>query len=125
VFGGLAVITPAPILLGLKALACLASVSLEKTGTSASVIFRRGKLDLRQGVSLFSVHPFRMTNRCESTPLCPTCTRPMVFVRSLPRLGGLAELRTYECTGCREVLSREAQATPSMWVAPGGSRRLA
>jgi hypothetical protein len=49
----------------------------------------------------------------------------MTFVRSLPRVGGLVELRTYECDGCREVMSCEAQATPCMWVAFGDTRRLA
>jgi hypothetical protein len=43
----------------------------------------------------------------------------MAFVCSSPPLWDLAELRTYECTGSREVLSCEAQAVPSMWVANG------
>jgi transposase-like protein len=33
-------------------------------------------------------------------PLCPSCRRPMLFKRAIPRVGGLPELRTYECTAC-------------------------
>ena len=33
-------------------------------------------------------------------PLCPSCGRPMRFVRAVPRFAALPELRTYECKGC-------------------------
>jgi rubredoxin len=35
-----------------------------------------------------------------TTPLCPSCGRPMQFVRAVPRFAALPELRTYECKGC-------------------------
>ena len=34
------------------------------------------------------------------TPLCASCGKPMHFVRSIPRLAALPELRTYECKPC-------------------------
>ena len=33
-------------------------------------------------------------------PLCPHCGRPMRFVRAVPRLAALPELRTYACRAC-------------------------
>jgi rubredoxin len=35
-----------------------------------------------------------------TTPLCPSCSRPMQFVRAVPRFAALPELRTYECKAC-------------------------
>jgi transposase-like protein len=34
------------------------------------------------------------------TTHCPGCGRPMHFVKSVPKLGALPELRTYVCKGC-------------------------
>ena len=34
------------------------------------------------------------------TPLCASCGKPMRFVRAVPRLAALPELRTYECEPC-------------------------
>jgi len=34
------------------------------------------------------------------TPLCASCGKPMRFVRSIPRLAALPELRSYECKPC-------------------------
>lgn len=49
----------------------------------------------------------------ESTPLCPSCGRPMRFVRAIPRLGALPELRTYECLACAvtytDAVERDAE----------------
>lgn len=36
----------------------------------------------------------------EGTPLCPSCSGPMRFMRSVPRFAALPELRTYECKPC-------------------------
>jgi hypothetical protein len=36
----------------------------------------------------------------QSTPLCPHCGQPMRLVRTVPRLGGLPELHTFECRPC-------------------------
>ena len=33
-------------------------------------------------------------------PPCPSCGRPMRFVRAVPRFAALPELRTYECKAC-------------------------
>ena len=34
------------------------------------------------------------------TPLCPSCGKPMRFVRAVPRFAALPELRTFECKPC-------------------------
>ena len=38
-------------------------------------------------------------------PRCSKCGQPMRFVRSLPAVGGLSELQSYECRGCRETIT--------------------
>lgn len=45
------------------------------------------------------------------TPLCPSCTQPMQFARSVPRFAALPELRTYQCLTCR--VSYTAAVTPN------------
>jgi hypothetical protein len=45
----------------------------------------------------------------KSAPLCPRCRKPMSLVRSLPKIGGLLELRTYQCRSCAETVT-EADA---------------
>ncbi len=42
------------------------------------------------------------------TVLCPSCNAPMTLVRVTPRLGGMAELHTFECKVCRAVLTEVA-----------------
>jgi len=44
-------------------------------------------------------------------PLCPRCRKPMDFVRSIPKVGALPELRTYQCKPCRETVT-EADEPP-------------
>jgi hypothetical protein len=39
----------------------------------------------------YSYHP---------APCCPNCGAAMRYVRSLPKIGGLAELQTFECRAC-------------------------
>jgi len=34
------------------------------------------------------------------TPCCPSCGAVMRFVRSIPKIGGLPELQTFECRAC-------------------------
>ena len=47
-------------------------------------------------------------------PHCPNCTKPMVLARSWPRLGGLPEMKTFECKRCSivftEVVTGEGSA---------------
>jgi DNA-directed RNA polymerase subunit M/transcription elongation factor TFIIS len=43
----------------------------------------------------------RRMNASGNVPLCPNCGRQMILVRVTPRLGGLPELRSYECLRCR------------------------
>ena len=33
-------------------------------------------------------------------PLCPSCTRLMMLARTWPRVGGVAEMHTYQCQPC-------------------------
>ena len=41
-------------------------------------------------------------------PLCPDCTEPMVLARTWPRVGGLPELRTFQCSSCNFVFTEVA-----------------
>ena len=38
-------------------------------------------------------------------PLCPNCVNPMVLARTWPRVGGLAEMHTYQCQPCNVVFT--------------------
>jgi hypothetical protein len=38
---------------------------------------------------------------------CPRCRRGMEFVRSIPKVGLLPELRVYSCPSCREAETKE------------------
>lgn len=53
------------------------------------------------------------------TPLCPSCARPMHFVRAVPRFAALPELRTYECKACgvsyTEAIERDAESDAA-WI---------
>jgi rubredoxin len=53
------------------------------------------------------------------TPPCPSCGRPMRFVRAVPRFAALPELRTYECKGCgvsyTEAIEPDAQSDAA-WI---------
>ena len=48
------------------------------------------------------------------SPICPLCGQPMQFARSIPGIGGLPELRTYDCKACKsvetEVCGRDSRA---------------
>ena len=41
----------------------------------------------------------------ESAPPCPACGKAMRFVRSVPKLGALPELRTYDCKPCGQTVT--------------------
>jgi DNA-directed RNA polymerase subunit RPC12/RpoP len=38
-------------------------------------------------------------------PVCPNCGKPMRLVRSVPKIGALPELRTYNCSSCGETVT--------------------
>ena len=38
---------------------------------------------------------------------CPNCEGAMARVRTVPKMGGFPELRSYRCTVCREVATVE------------------
>lgn len=50
--------------------------------------------------------PYFATN---PAPLCPHCCQPMRLARTVPRLGGLPELRTYECRACGVSFTQAAE----------------
>lgn len=52
----------------------------------------------------------------EQGPLCPSCGRPMRFVRSLPRLGALPELRTFECKACGVTYTEAVERGEAAWA---------
>lgn len=39
----------------------------------------------------------------ENTLKCPNCGHPMRLARVVPAVAGHPELRSFECTSCREV----------------------
>lgn len=41
----------------------------------------------------------------DSAAPCPHCGQPMRLMRTVPRLGGLPELRTFECRPCGVCLT--------------------
>jgi hypothetical protein len=43
---------------------------------------------------------YARSNDTPPVPLCPSCSRPMRFVRAIPRFAALPELRTHECKAC-------------------------
>jgi hypothetical protein len=45
-----------------------------------------------------------------SAPLCPHCGEPMRLARSVPHLGGLPELRTYDCKACGVCFTMAVEA---------------
>ncbi len=45
----------------------------------------------------------------QPTPVCPNCGKPMLFVRSVPKIGALPELRTYNCGSCGETVTEAAE----------------
>ena len=47
-------------------------------------------------------------------PPCPRCRKPMGFVRSVPKVGALPELRTYQCKPCRETVTEADE--PVSWA---------
>jgi predicted amidophosphoribosyltransferase len=53
----------------------------------------------------------------QPAPLCPRCRQPMAFVGSVPKIGALPELRTYQCKPCRETVT-EADEPPASWAQP-------
>ena len=44
---------------------------------------------------------------------CPSCGRPLRFVRSVPRTDGLMELQTYNCRDCSLWVTEAADERPS------------
>jgi predicted RNA-binding Zn-ribbon protein involved in translation (DUF1610 family) len=41
----------------------------------------------------------------QPTPVCPNCGKPMILVRSVPKIDALPELRTYNCRSCGEAVT--------------------
>ena len=54
------------------------------------------------------------------TVLCSSCNARMTLARVTPRLGGMAELHTFECKACNTVLTEVADDR----LSAGGYRGL-
>lgn len=39
---------------------------------------------------------------------CDSCSSPMSLKRVVPRVGGMAELHTYQCAGCGNIVTEFA-----------------
>jgi hypothetical protein len=50
------------------------------------------------------------------TPCCPSCGAAMRFVRSIPRIGGLAELQTFECRACGVSITEALNPKSWEWL---------
>jgi DNA-directed RNA polymerase subunit RPC12/RpoP len=50
-------------------------------------------------------------------PHCLSCGKPMRLARSIPKLGGLPELRTIECRECGVSITEEVEAEASEMAA--------
>jgi len=53
------------------------------------------------------------------TPPCPSCGRPMRFLRAVPRLGALPELRSYQCAICGVTYTEAVElddADEAAWI---------
>ena len=73
------------------------------------------RLDLAQGLATGSVHIQKMEQHppSDKSPLCPRCAAPMVLARTWPRVGGLAEMQTFECKRCSIVFTEIANGEGS------------
>jgi len=49
------------------------------------------------------------SDRFKPTPICPSCGKPMRFARAIPRIGGLSELRTYDCRDCGVAVTEQEE----------------
>lgn len=60
-----------------------------------------------------------------NTPRCPNCGQHMTLARTTPRVGGLQEMRTFECRPCNVVqteVSDDLSARPYTRYRGGGGR---
>ena len=73
------------------------------------------RLDLAQGTAPWRLHIQKMEQQTPSDelPLCPRCAAPMVLARTWPRVGGLAEMQTFECKRCSIVFTELANGEGS------------
>jgi hypothetical protein len=46
----------------------------------------------------------------QSDHICLSCGKPMRLSRTIPSIGELPELRTYDCTGCGVVFTENVAA---------------
>ncbi|MFZ3360929.1 MAG: hypothetical protein WA177_19435 [Xanthobacteraceae bacterium] len=54
-------------------------------------------------------HVASMTHESPN-PICPSCGKPMRLGRTLPRIGGLEEIRVYSCRPCGVALTEAGDA---------------
>ena len=75
----------------------------------------RKRLDLAQGREPWRVYIQKMEQQppSDELPLCPSCARPIVLARAWPRVGGLAEMQTFECKRCSIVFTELANGEGS------------
>ena len=73
------------------------------------------RLDLAQGTTLWPMHIQKMEQQppSDELPLCFSCSAPMALARTWPRVGGLAEMQTFECKRCSIVFTELVDGTGS------------
>jgi hypothetical protein len=57
--------------------------------------------------------PEMLGERIKPTPVCPSCGKPMRFVRAIPQADGLPALRTYDCKGCGVAMTAAQHSQPA------------
>ena len=55
-------------------------------------------------------------------PYCPSCGAAMRFVRSMPTIGGLPELQTFECRACGVLITDASEPKVLEMAAPYGAQ---
>lgn len=53
----------------------------------------------------------RMSSDAPAPPLCPDCREPMKLVKTIPQIGGLAELFVFYCSHCKKAETKVQEQT--------------
>jgi hypothetical protein len=61
-----------------------------------------------------------MQHEYRPVPSCPSCGAAMRLVRSIPKIGGLPELESFECRACRVSITEAVAPKASEMECPVG-----
>jgi hypothetical protein len=60
-----------------------------------------------EGLPALDGHIDILRHQLDTTPNCPVCNELMLLSRTVPRLGGFPQLKTYQCKPCGVVFTEE------------------